>query len=163
MLSLLCLTICLLHYVLEHALGNNGHPNRLDRTVEDEHDEHRTDGGFSDDLWLAEWLAQYDMDQVGFARDAGDVADADGGDGVGYINGYWHEDPLWVVQEDDDSGDDMDMYYDDEGSVGSADSGLHLDDAPIDFLVDGQEYIARLMLNEGLIPENWDDEIEESI
>ena len=155
MISLFCLTICILHYILEHAFDNNG-PNRL---TEDEHD-----GGFSGDLWLAQWLAQYDMDQVGFARDAGDVADADGGDGVGYINGYWREDPLWAVQEDDSSDDGMGMYYDDdEGSVSSTDSGLHLADAPVDFLVDGQEYIARLMLNEGLIPENWDDEIEESI
>ena len=142
MISIFCLTICILHYILEHTFGNNG-PNRL---TENEHDG-------SGDLWLAQGLA--DRDQVGSAQDAGDVAD---------ISSSLRQDPFWAAQEDDSSDDDMmGMYYDDdEGSVSSTDSGLHLADAPVDFLTDGQEYIARLMLNEGLMPENWDEE-EESI
>ena len=140
MISIFCLTICILHYILEHTFGNN-------RLTENEHDG-------SGDLWLAQWLV--DRDQVGSAQDAGDVAD---------ISSSLRQDPFWAAQEDDSSSDDgmMDMYYDDdEGSVSSTDSGLYLADAPVDFLTDGQEYIARLMLNEGLMPENWDEE-EESI
>ena len=183
MLSLIYLTLCLLHYVFEHAI-DNGHHNGLDRTADDEHNElNRTDGGdFFDDAGLVEWLAQYDMDQVvgegdgegavGFVQDADqdvvEMIDADDGDddddivGAGYINenGYWYEDPFWAgVQDDssDDDDDDDDMYYD----VDSDDSGLDLDDGHVDFRLNEADWIAGMLMDEGQMPEDWDAEIEE--
>ena len=176
MLSLIYLTLCLLHYVFEHAI-DNGH-NGLDRTVDDEHNElDRTDGGDFDDAWLVEWLAQYDRDQVdgegavvGFVQDAGQdvvgMIDADGDDDddgdivdAGYINenGYWYEDPFWAGVQDDGSDDDDDMYYD----VDSDDSGIDLDDGRIDFRLNEADWIAGMLMDEGQVPEDWDAEIAE--